>query len=186
MRWRRNTRSASRTGSQTLVAFTWEKCLGDSNGDFNAENGSEGAPYQYFFNATLVEGRLHVRHSASCSPGARSTSCRSGMDKQWLTHGWLSQVLGNWETNYSFLARSGQAFNPSPGAAPAAICTSTSTTNCVPAYHCRRGSDQHRSRQSFQCRRLHHRIQPAERASRMQSDPANQTHHPSGTTRRVS
>ena len=40
-------------GLQTLVAFTWEKCLGDSNGDFNAENGSEGAPYQYFFNAHL-------------------------------------------------------------------------------------------------------------------------------------
>ncbi len=43
-------------GLQTLVAFTWEKCLGDSNGDFNAENGSEGAPYQYFFNAHISKG----------------------------------------------------------------------------------------------------------------------------------
>ncbi len=43
-------------GLQTLVAFTWEKCLGDSNGDFNAENGSEGAPYEYFFNAHLSKG----------------------------------------------------------------------------------------------------------------------------------
>ncbi len=43
-------------GLQTLVAFTWEKCLGDSNGDFNAENGSEGAPYEYFFNARLSKG----------------------------------------------------------------------------------------------------------------------------------
>ena len=49
-------------GLQTLVAFTWEKCLGDSNGDFNAENGSEGAPYQYFFNAQLSKGCLHFRH----------------------------------------------------------------------------------------------------------------------------
>jgi len=36
-------------GLQTLVSFTWERCLGDSNGGFHAENGSEGAPYQYFF-----------------------------------------------------------------------------------------------------------------------------------------
>ena len=67
-------------GLQTLVAFTWEKCLGDSNGDFNAENGSEGAPYQYFFNAQSVQGALRVQHPARCSTGARSTNCRSGMD----------------------------------------------------------------------------------------------------------
>ena len=65
MHWRPSTRSASRTGSKPLVAFTWEKCLGDSNGDFNAENGSEGAPYEYFFNAHSVEGRLHLRHPES-------------------------------------------------------------------------------------------------------------------------
>ena len=49
-------------GLQTLVAFTWEKCLGDSNGDFNAENGSEGAPYEYFFNAHSVEWTLRLQH----------------------------------------------------------------------------------------------------------------------------
>ena len=43
----------------------------------------------------------------------------------------MSKVLGNWETNYSFLVRSGQAFNPSWGGA-SNICASTVTTNCVP------------------------------------------------------
>jgi hypothetical protein len=44
----------------------------------------------------------------------------------------LSRVLGNWETNYKFLAQSGTAFNPSWGGA-GSVCTSTVTTNCVPA-----------------------------------------------------
>ena len=113
-RWRRNSRSASRTGCKTLVAFTWEKCLGDSNGDFNAENGSEGAPYEYFFNSRCRRGSARST-SRRCSTGPRSTSCRSAMDRHWLTHGVLSRVLGNWETNYSFLARSGAGIQPELG-----------------------------------------------------------------------
>ncbi len=35
-----------------------------------------------------------------------------GRGKQWLSHGPLSYVLGNWETNYVFLARSGKQYNP--------------------------------------------------------------------------
>src|SRR5207244_439787 len=34
-----------------------------------------------------------------------------GRGRRWLNHGALSWVLGNWETNYVFMARSGQAFN---------------------------------------------------------------------------
>jgi hypothetical protein len=41
-------------------------------------------------------------------------------------------VLGGWDTNYSFIIRSGQAFNPTWGGA-SSICTLTTTTNCVPA-----------------------------------------------------
>jgi hypothetical protein len=43
----------------------------------------------------------------------------------------LSHVLGNWDTNYAFLARSGQAFNPSWGGA-SNICASPTATGCVP------------------------------------------------------
>ena len=117
-------------GLQTLVAFTWEKCLGDSNGDFNAENGAEGAPYEYFFN-----GRLSKGYCAFDIPRLFNWSTvyelPFGRGKQMLNHGALSWILGNWSTNYSFLARSGQAFNPSWGGASNA-CTATTTTGCVP------------------------------------------------------
>ncbi len=73
-------------GLQTLVAFTWEKCLGDSNGDFNAENGSEGAPYEYFFNAQLSKGSAPTM-CRRCSTGARSTMLPFGKGEHWLNHG---------------------------------------------------------------------------------------------------
>ncbi|HLH20856.1 MAG TPA: TonB-dependent receptor [Bryobacteraceae bacterium] len=118
-------------GLETVVAFTWEKCLGDSNGDFNAENGSEAAPYQYFFNAHLSKGfctydipKLFTWTAVYRLPFGRG--------EHWLTKGVLSKVLGNWETNYAFLGRSGQAFNPSWGGA-SNICATATATNCVPA-----------------------------------------------------
>ena len=117
-------------GLQTLVAFTWEKCLGDSNGDFNAENGSESAPYEYYFNGHLSKGvcaydipRVFTFSAVYQLP--------FGQGRRWLKRGMLSHVLGNWETNYAFLARSGQAFNPSWGGA-SNICSSSTATNCVP------------------------------------------------------
>ena len=42
-------------GLEALVAFTWEKCLANSNGDFGAENGSEGNPVQYYFAPRLAK-----------------------------------------------------------------------------------------------------------------------------------
>jgi len=118
-------------GLQTLVAFTFEKCLGDSNGDFNAENGSEGAPYEYFFNTHYSKGVC-----AYDVPKVFTVSAvyqlPFGRGKHFLNHGLLSRVLGNWETNYSFLARTGKAFNPTWGGA-SNICSSPTATGCVPA-----------------------------------------------------
>jgi hypothetical protein len=118
-------------GLQTLVAFTWEKCLGNSNGGFNAENGAEGAPYQYFFNPKLAKGpctfdipRLFNWSTVYELP--------FGHSKPWLNHGVLAHVAGGWATNFSLLARSGQAFNPTWGGA-SNTCTLTVTANCVPA-----------------------------------------------------
>jgi hypothetical protein len=118
-------------GLQALVAFTWEKCLGDSNGGFNAENGSEGNPYEYYFNAHLSKGVC-----AFDIPKVFTVSAvyqlPFGQGKRWLKRGVLSYVLGNWETNYAFLARTGKAFNPTWGGA-STICSSSTATNCVPA-----------------------------------------------------
>ena len=117
-------------GLETLVAFTWEKCLGDSNGDFNAENGSEGNPYEYFFNAHLSKGVCSFDVPKVFTFTA-VYQLPFGRDQHWLQHGILSRVLGNWETNYAFLARSGKAFNPTWGGA-SNICASPAATGCVP------------------------------------------------------
>ena len=118
-------------GLETVVAFTWEKCLGDSNGDFNAENGSEAAPYQYFFNARLSKG-FCTYDIPKLFTWTAVYQLPFGSGQRWLRQGVLSRILGNWETNYAFLGRSGQAFNPSWGGA-SNICASSTATNCVPA-----------------------------------------------------
>src|ERR1035438_5961827 len=110
---------------------SWEKCLGDSNGDFNAENGSEAAPYEYFFNGHLSKG-VCTYDVPKVFTFTAVYQLPFGHGQHWLSHGVLSRVLGNWETNYALLARTGQAYNPSWGGA-SSPCTLTTTTNCVPA-----------------------------------------------------
>ena len=118
-------------GLQTLAAFTWEKCLADTNGDYGAENGSEGAPVEYYFNSKLSKGFCAFNVPLVFN-WSTVYQLPFGKGKKWLSHGMLSKVLGNWETNYSFLMRSGQAFNPSWGGA-SSICASPTATGCVPA-----------------------------------------------------
>ena len=118
-------------GLETVVAFTWEKCLGDSNGDFNAENGSEAAPYEYFFNGHLSKG-VCTFDIPKIFTFTTIYELPFGKGRHWLNHGVLSRVIGGWDTNYAFLARSGQAFNPSWGGA-SNICASPTATGCVPA-----------------------------------------------------
>jgi hypothetical protein len=117
-------------GLETLVAFTWEKCLGDSNGDFNAENGAQGNPYQYYFNPALSKGVCSYDIPLVFN-WSSVYELPFGKGKRWLRSGPLAWIAGNWETNYSFLMRSGQNFNPTWGGA-SSICTTTKTTGCVP------------------------------------------------------
>jgi hypothetical protein len=120
------------SGLETIAAFTWEKCLGNSNGDFNAENGSEGAPYQYFFNAHLSKGLCTYDEPIVIS-WSTVYQLPFGKGMHWMNHGGLvSRIVGNWGLNYSFLARSGQVFNPSWGGA-SNICATATATGCVPA-----------------------------------------------------
>ena len=117
-------------GLETLVAFTWEKCLANSNGDFGAENGSEGNPVQYYFAPQLAKGvcafdipKIFTVTAIYQLPFGRG-------QRHW-NHGVLSAVFGNWQTTYTFLARSGKAFNPTWGGA-SNVCASPTATNCVP------------------------------------------------------
>jgi len=149
-------------GLETLVAFTWSKCLANTNGDFNAENGAIGAPTStssvpawLMVSVPTTSQAVQLERRLSIAVRPRQAMAQSRI---------ASHVLGNWNTNYSFLARSGQAFSPSWGGA-SNICSTTVTTNCVPVLNRRRCPDQHRSRQSLERRRSHHRIYPPQRPS---------------------
>ncbi len=107
-------------GLETLAAFTWGKCLGDSNGDYNAENGYEGAPYEYYFNSKLSKGFCAFNIPLDLN-WSTVYQLPFGRGEKWLSHGLLSRVLGNWGINYSFIGRSGQAFNPSWGGAGSGV-----------------------------------------------------------------
>jgi len=93
-------------------------------------SGSEGAPNQYYFNGHLAKGfcTFNVPIVFNWSVVYQLPF---GHGKKLLNHGIVSRVLGNWETNFSFLAREGNAFNPSWGGA-SNICASPSATGCVP------------------------------------------------------
>ena len=117
-------------GLETLVAFTWEKCLANTNGDFGAENGSEGNPVEYYFAPGLAKGVCSFDIPKIFTVTA-IYQLPFGHGMRHLNHGALSTVLGNWQTTYTFLARSGKAFNPTWGGA-SNICASPTATGCVP------------------------------------------------------
>jgi len=109
-------------GLQALVSYTWSKCLGVSSGWFNVENGTNGGVVtEDFFNQRLAYGPcgFDIPQDVTLSG---NYELPFGHGKSHLTHGPLSWVLGNWETNLFFIARSGQNFNISNGGGdPAAL-----------------------------------------------------------------
>jgi hypothetical protein len=117
-------------GLETLVAFTWSKCLATSSGYFNAENGDENDPVEDFFNPSLAYGVCGFDIPKDFN-WSGVYNLPFGKGEKWLTHGPVSWVLGNWQANFSFLIRSGQAFDPSWTGA-SSICSATVTASCVP------------------------------------------------------
>ncbi|MGH9435559.1 MAG: hypothetical protein ACRD06_06135, partial [Terriglobia bacterium] len=110
------------TGLQALVSYTWSKCLTTSSGYFNVENGTSGGTVvEDYFNQALAYGPCgyDVPQDITVSTVYQLPF---GRGKAHLNHGPLSWILGNWETNAFFIARSGQNFNVSNGGGdPAAI-----------------------------------------------------------------
>jgi hypothetical protein len=105
-----------------LGSYTWSKCLGVSSGWFNVENGTNGGVVtENYFNQSLGYGPcgFDIPQDATLSV---SYSLPFGRGKTYLTHGPLSWVLGNWDTNLFLLAHSGQNFQITNGSGdPAAI-----------------------------------------------------------------
>ena len=109
-------------GLLALVSYTWSKCLGVSSGWFNVENGTNGGTVtENYFNQSLSYGpcAFNIPQDVTLSG---DYELPFGRGKKYLTHGPLSWVLGNWETNLFFIARSGQNFEVTNGAGdPASI-----------------------------------------------------------------
>ncbi len=98
-------------GLLTLFSYTWSKSLDSSSGYFNVENGpGGGSTVQNYFTPALNYGQsaYNIPHLLTWST---VYDLPFGRGERWLNHGPLSWVLGNWEANYVFLARSGQPYN---------------------------------------------------------------------------
>ena len=99
-------------GLQTLVSYTWSRSMDDSSGWFAAEQGAGTGssvvqnyftPKQNYGQSSYNIPQLLVWSTVYDLPFGRG--------KRVLRSGPLSWVLGNWELNYVFTARSGQPFN---------------------------------------------------------------------------
>ncbi|HXJ05360.1 MAG TPA: carboxypeptidase regulatory-like domain-containing protein [Candidatus Acidoferrum sp.] len=108
-------------GLQALLSYTWSKCLTTSSGYFNVENGTNGgAVVENFVNKNLSYGPC-AYDIPQYATFAVDYELPFGRGKSHLTHGPLSWVLGNWEANTVFLARSGQNFELNVPGDPANI-----------------------------------------------------------------
>ena len=99
------------SGLQTLVSYTWSKTMDTSSGWFAAENGTGGGSVvQNYFTPNLNYGpaAYNIPHLLVWST---TYSLPFGRGKQYLARGPASWILGNWEANYAFIARSGQPYN---------------------------------------------------------------------------
>ena len=98
-------------GLHTLASYTWSKSTDVSSGYFNVENGpGGGSTLQNFFDRNTGRGvsAYDVTHFFSW---ATLYEFPAGRGKKWLQSGPASWILGNWQANYIFQARSGAPYN---------------------------------------------------------------------------
>ena len=108
-------------GLHMLVSYTWSKCLSTSSGWFGVENGTNGgAVVETFFNKNLSYGpcAYDIPHYVTA---AVTYELPFGRGKNHLSSGPFSWILGNWEANMVFMARSGQNFELNVPGDPANI-----------------------------------------------------------------
>ena len=98
-------------GLTTILSYTWSKSLDTSSGWFGAENGSGGGSVvQNYFTIGQNYGPSGYNIPQLITWSA-VYDLPFGRGERWLNKGPLSWVLGNWQTNSVFQARSGQPFN---------------------------------------------------------------------------
>src|SRR5207253_3697695 len=98
-------------GLYSLVSYTWGKSTDVGSGYFNVENGpGGGSTIQNYYDQSTARGvsSYDIKHFVSW---ATIYELPFGRGKSWLHGGPLSWVLGNWQANYIFQARSGAPYN---------------------------------------------------------------------------
>jgi hypothetical protein len=121
-------------GFQALVSYTWSKSMDNSSGWFSVEDGAGGgeAVQNYYDPGSnySVSG-YDITHYFTVSS---VYELPFGRGKRWLNSGFGSWVLGNWQMNSVFTARSGQPFNLEVPGDPANIAGSFADVPGYPNY----------------------------------------------------
>jgi hypothetical protein len=109
-------------GLTTLISYTWSKSIDNSSGYFGVENGAgqNGSSVQSYFDPDSnrsVSG-YDIPHFFSWYT---LYEIPFGHDKRWFKEGAASWLLGGWQVNYIFQARTGQPFNLNVSGDPANI-----------------------------------------------------------------
>jgi len=98
-------------GWSTLISYTWSKSIDTSSGYFNVENGPGGSSsIQNYYDPSTARGvsSYDIPHFLSW---ATVYEFPFGHGKKWFNNGLASWLLGDWQMNYIFQARSGAPFN---------------------------------------------------------------------------
>ena len=98
-------------GLQTLVSYTWGKSTDTGSGYFNVENGpGGGSTIQNYYDMNTARGQssYNIPHFLSW---ATVYELPAGKGKGRFDHGITEWLLGDWQANYIFQARSGAPYN---------------------------------------------------------------------------
>lgn len=106
-------------GLSSLFSYTWSRSVDTSSGWFNAEGGiGGGATVQNYhdIDGNRATSSYDIPHIVTWGT---VWELPIGYGKRWLNSGPASTILGGWQLNWLFLARSGQPFTPTVGGDPA-------------------------------------------------------------------
>jgi hypothetical protein len=121
-------------GFQALVSYTWSKSMDNSSGWFSVEDGAGGGEaVQNFYDpgSNYSVSGYDITHYFTVSS---VYELPFGRGRRWLNSGIGSWVLGNWQMNSVFTARSGQPFNLEVPGDPANIGGSFADVPGYPNY----------------------------------------------------
>ncbi|MFB3826622.1 MAG: carboxypeptidase regulatory-like domain-containing protein [Bryobacteraceae bacterium] len=97
-------------GLTTLLAYTWSKSMDTSSGWFSAENGSGGGSVvQNYFDPGANYGPSGY-DIPQLLVWSVNYQLPFGSGRKFFSRGLAANILGGWDANYAFMARSGQPY----------------------------------------------------------------------------